>query len=75
MANQAHVIDEIQKNANETIRVCLSTYKDRRYLDLRLFFKGDGGAWIPSKKGLTIPAGMLEKLETSISKAKKALGS
>ncbi len=55
MKDQTRTIDEFQRNSNEVVRASLSTYKDRRYLDLRLFFKGDGGAWIPSKKGVTIP--------------------
>ena len=69
----------IQKNDTEQIRVAIREYKDRYYLDLRLFFipnyNEDHGVmeYVPSKKGLTVPIEMLPEILTGLEEAEKVM--
>lgn len=47
---------EVQKNSREVIRVSRKTYKDKEYVDMRIFIKTyDDREYIPTKKGLMVP--------------------
>ena len=49
------VVHAFQKNPEEEVRFTLKEYKDRRYLDIRLWFQSSGGGeYFPTKKGLTL---------------------
>jgi hypothetical protein len=67
-------IHRFEKNSLEEVRVSLTTYKGREYIDLRVFFQGDDGEMHPGKKGLTIRLDLLPDLETAILKLREALG-
>lgn len=52
---ETQVIYKFQRNAEEEIRISLREYKDRYYIDLRLWFEPrSGGEYLPTKKGLTV---------------------
>ncbi len=72
MENQ--IVHEIQRNETEVLRVSLRDYKEKTYLDLRVFFQvAQGGEWIPTKKGLTVDVAHLSDLKAGIEKAEAAL--
>ena len=51
----AVVLLSLKKNDEEEVRVSSREYKDRKYIDLRIWFKPkDGGKMAPTKKGLTL---------------------
>lgn len=50
-------------------RVTLSSYRDRWYVDFRLYFSPDGQTFGPTKKGLMFPADCLEELRAALDQA------
>ena len=67
------VVHTIQKNSEEEIRFSLRQYKDRHYLDLRLWFlPASGGPYRPTLKGLTLSVEHLPELKKGLEQAGKA---
>jgi hypothetical protein len=48
------VILEVQKNHTERLRVSVSEYRGRMFVDLRTWYVGDDGEYRPSGKGVVI---------------------
>lgn len=74
MADDSKLVHSFQKNALEEVRVSVSTYKGRKYLDIRVYYQGDDGDYKPSKKGVALSPELLPELETAIQKLKDELG-
>ncbi len=56
-------IGAIRKWDQSEVRVATDTYKDRKVVDIRVWFRPDGGSeYIPSKKGVTIDLHKVEDL-------------
>lgn len=56
------VVAKIRKSATKEIWVVLTEYSGELRLDIRERFLGDEGAFLPSKRGVTIPATEFPKL-------------
>jgi len=66
---ETQLIDRFKKNDTEEIRISVREYKNRFYLDLRLFFQPkESGEYVPSKKGITIPVEFLSQLKDGLEK-------
>lgn len=66
------LVHTIIKNALEEIRIEISTYEGKKYLNLRVWFdasKGQGQDWQPSQKGITFSIDLLQQLKEGIDKA------
>ena len=63
---EREIVFAFQKNARECVRASLSSYRGETYLDLRVFFEGDSGRWLPTKKGLTLALDCLGDLERAV---------
>jgi len=74
MADESILVHSFQKNALEEVRVSISTYKGRKYLDIRVYYQGDDGEYKPSKKGVALSPELLPELETALAKLKTHLG-
>ena len=71
---ESQVVSQFKKNESEEIRISTRVYKDKLYVDLRLFFlPKDGAEWIPSKKGITLPIEHLPALREGLEKAEQAV--
>ena len=65
MENQT--VYQFNRNENETICANLSEFKDKTYLDLRIFFQpAESDELRPTKKGLTIPVTLLGELKKAV---------
>ncbi len=62
------------KNEEEEVRFSIREYKDRRYLDLRIWFRTKEGEYRPTKKGLTLSLGLLGEVMRGIEKVSEAEG-
>lgn len=70
---QDRVVYQFQKNPEEEVRFTLREYKDRHYLDIRLWFQpADGGEYRPTKKGLTLSLEHLSELKKGVEKSQQA---
>ena len=68
------VVHSFRKNESEEVRISLRRYKDRAYVDLRIFFEArDSSEYLPTRKGLTLEAGLLAELKRGIEKVRKKL--
>ena len=70
MADNSKLLATIARGATEQLQIALSEFKDKKYLDLRIFYTTDDGAnWIPTKKGVTVAPDSLELFKEAIEKA------
>ena len=66
-------VAEFERNATECIKVCASWFRGYHFLNLRLWFKTEGGEWRPTHKGVTIRPNELNEFEKAVGKAKALL--
>lgn len=52
------------------VRLCVSQFKGRQLIDLRLYFRNEAGEWLPSRKGCAIQPGELANLLTALEAAR-----
>jgi hypothetical protein len=67
-------IATIAKSRTEEIRVVVETFKGRQYVDVRIYFEDDGGAWRPSKKGVALRPEQIGELIEALGAAARAVG-
>ncbi len=66
------MITMIPRSATEELHVQIKEYKDKKYLDLRIYYTTDNGAsWNPTKKGITVSPENIELLKKSLEEAQK----
>lgn len=53
------------------VRLTLSEYRQRRTVDLRLFFRNEAGDWLPSRKGCAIQPRELADLLAALESARQ----
>lgn len=64
------IVHTFYKNGNEEIRITLRQYKERKYVDLRLWFQPPkGGEYRPSPKGITLGFEYLPELKRGLDQA------
>jgi len=74
MADESKMLATIQRSDTEQLQISLSTYKGKKYLNMRIFYTTDDGAtWLPTKKGVTFAPDQLDLLTEAIEDAKKEL--
>ena len=66
-------IGRFGKNSFESIRVCLTPYRGKDYLDLRILVQDKTGSWIPTRKGICIGVGLISELRSLLAKAEDAI--
>lgn len=50
----------IRKNSFQQIRLNDDEYNGNRFLDVRIYVKGEGGKYYPSRQGLAVPQERIE---------------
>ena len=74
MSEDAKILATIPRNATEQLQISINSYKDKRYLDLRIYYTtDDGGTWLPTKKGVTVSPDNLVTLKDAVEEAMKEL--
>jgi len=75
MENQNKLIDEFHKNSQELVRISQTKFKDRDYIDMRVWVQGETISQFDqaTKKGLTISVSLLPRLLEALKKTEKAL--
>ena len=67
--DESRIVHSFSKNPEEEVRMALREYKDRRYLDLRLWYQpSTQGEYLPTKKGITLSVDFLGELKTGLEK-------
>lgn len=74
MAEEANILATIPRTATEQLQISINSYKDKKYLDLRIFYTtDDGGTWLPTKKGVTVSPDNLLTLKEAVETAMQEL--
>lgn len=63
------LIAKIDRKEGERIQVAIRTYQGTKYIDARVYFRGDEGDAIPTKKGLTLNARTAAELASALDRA------
>ena len=72
MAEEPKILATIPRNATEQLQISINSYKEKKYLDLRIYYTTDDGQnWLPTKKGVTCSPENLEILRDAIDEAIK----
>jgi hypothetical protein len=64
------VLLSIDKSEKEQILVRDTIFKDKEYIDIRLFNKRGQGDFLPTKKGVTLPKATMKELLKGLIKVK-----
>jgi len=70
--SKSKTICEFNKDPAELVRLTLTEFKGKRYVDLRLYYdasEGETPDWKPSKKGVCLSVDLLDELKEGIEKA------
>lgn len=67
------IVGEIDKSINERLRVIVKSYKNKKYVDIRMYWQDEQGEWRPSKKGIIINAETLDEVNELLRKAAREL--
>lgn len=74
MAEEPKILATIPRTATEQLQISINSYKDKRYLDLRIYYTTDDGAnWLPTKKGVTVSPDNLVTLKDAVEAAMEEL--
>jgi hypothetical protein len=78
MAEPIQATDEvlvrvIEKGASGRIHIRLSKFHDKDYLDIRNFYEGDEGQWLPTRKGVAVPVDLYPELMDALNAAKELI--
>lgn len=64
---------EIEKG-EDLVKVSLTEFKGRQYVEIRTYYMADDGEWKPTRKGITLPPDLMKKVNSALSKALDELG-
>lgn len=73
MPDNREILHEFKRNPEETLRVSLSTFKGRKYIDVRIFYEDANGELQPTKKGITVTPELWDEFRKGIAAAEQAL--
>lgn len=66
----------IEKSLTEQIRISVSEFKNKKYINIRTYFKPfdkQDADWSPTKKGITLPIEKYEELKSAVAELEKSL--
>ena len=73
MSNQ--LVYQFPRNPNEEVCISIREYKQRKYIDLRIFYRQEGSDELrPTKKGLTVGLQFFPELKKGLDAFEKELG-
>ena len=74
MAEEPKLLATIPRNTTERIQISINSYKNKQYLDLRVYYTTDDGEnWLPTKKGVTVSPDNLPLLKDAVEEAMQEL--
>ena len=57
---------DIHKSDDIIIRITRQEYQNRRFIDVRQYYKDSDGEFKPTKKGVTFPPDLLQNVITAL---------
>ena len=62
------LISKFNRRHDQQIRVTLSKFHGKEYIDIRVFYEDENGSYLPTKKGVTVPKNCYQELKDAIRK-------
>ncbi|MFM0058690.1 transcriptional coactivator p15/PC4 family protein [Paraburkholderia phytofirmans] len=72
MSDSRTFILEVQKNLRERVRVGLSRYRGREYVEIRVWYVDGAGEFQPSRQGVMLKPSLLPQLIQGLTLAARA---
>lgn len=70
---ETRLIYAFERMSSEEVQIGLTSYRGKKYVDLRLWYRPDGEeAFYSTRKGLAIPLEQIDELIKGLERAKKA---
>jgi hypothetical protein len=63
---QLYVLAEFERSPLESIRVSVSVFRGKRFVNLRCWFCGEDGEWRPTKRGVVIKESEISRLQRAL---------
>jgi len=73
-AGEERLIRVIDKGLGGQVRIRLSRFRERDYVDIRNFYEAEEGEWRPTRKGIAIPVEMFDDLMDALTAAREEIG-
>lgn len=71
---EKQVVHSFKRNENEEVKISVGNYKDRDYVDIRVFFfDAATGEPKPTKKGVTLNCALVGELIEGLRRAEQAV--
>ncbi|KWU25850.1 hypothetical protein AS149_27595 [Burkholderia cenocepacia] len=67
------LVEEIQKNSRERLRITIDRFKGHEYIGIRIWFVGEDGQYRPSRSGVTLKPTLLPQLMQALHLAARAV--
>ncbi len=64
---------EIEKG-EDLVRVSLTEFKGRQYVEIRTYYMADDGEWKPTRKGITLAPDLMKQVSDALNTALEELG-
>ena len=63
----------VDTSATQKIVISISTYRTKKYFDIRTWFQAESGEWSPTKKGIRFSFDKFEEFEKAVGLIKQAV--
>jgi Transcriptional Coactivator p15 (PC4) len=54
MTEDTLLVAQFEKNSKEEVRVSIDDFHGRKLINLRVYYRADGGQWLPGKQGIAL---------------------
>jgi len=61
-------IAQVEKG-EDIVRVALTEFRKRQYIEIRTYYMADDGEWRPTKKGITLSPDLMREVHSALSSA------
>ena len=65
-------ITQIEKG-EDVVRVALTEFRKRQYIEIRTYYMADEGDWKPTRKGITLDPDLMKEVYQALGKALEEL--
>ncbi len=57
------------EKGEDVVRVALTEFRKRQYIEIRTYYMDDAGEWKPTRKGITLNPDLMKEVHQALGKA------
>jgi hypothetical protein len=61
------------EKGEDVVRVALTEFRKRQYIEVRTYYMAEDGEWRPTKKGITLNPDLMKEVHTAVGNALEEL--